>query len=161
MTARIDSNFIQAIEKSWCRETAYPEFQDDYDSRHPSYGQCFVTSLVTWAVNGGTVVTGHTNTDIWHFRNEINGKTIDLTWQQFAKGTKFNPANTIENRILMQRAFNDSTLYKRLQLLIRNMNEHGFSHPNLRADAVLRHYKLSHPHIFRENTPQPLRLNRR
>ena len=35
--------------KSWCKETAFPSCQSDYDFKNdPSYGQCAITAVIVW-----------------------------------------------------------------------------------------------------------------
>lgn len=128
-------SFIKAVEHSWCKDT-------------PVHSQSLVTSLAVWAVYGGDIIVGRTDRITPHFCNVIDGKQTDLIASHMVV------ANPIDTRIAMQRAFQDNTLYTRLRVFIARMAENGFQDRNLKADAVLRHFKLSHPNLFRAN-PQP------
>lgn len=147
-------SFAAAIQQSWCKETAAPEYQAHYHLQDPAFGQSLVTSLAVWTVCGGKIAAGHTMGNALHFRNEIQGQAIDLASAQFL------PANPIATRVIMQQAFRDNTLYSRLRILTQRIEENGFEHPYLKADAILRHFKLSHPNLFRENTQPRLQIAR-
>lgn len=43
---KLSDNHIEAIRKSWSRETCYPEDQDRWSETNPAIGQCAVTALL-------------------------------------------------------------------------------------------------------------------
>ena len=71
--------------KCWCRETAYPSSQADYDyNNDPTYGQCAVTATLACDVFGVTIHKIRVDGGGTHYFNKINGHYIDLTSDQFA-----------------------------------------------------------------------------
>lgn len=75
----LDLHRIRAIfEKGWDESTCHPDYKDDWHPDTPSLGQCYVTARVLQQYFGGDVV-GYQH----HFWNILDGKPIDLTWDQF------------------------------------------------------------------------------
>lgn len=68
----------------WCRETAYPSCQKDYDQENdPTYGQCAITATLVHDMFGGTIHRVRVSGGGTHYFNQINGHYIDLTSDQF------------------------------------------------------------------------------
>lgn len=68
----------------WCRETAYPSCQRDYDhDNDPTYGQCAITATLVYDMFGGTIHKVRCSGGGTHYFNKINGHYIDLTRDQF------------------------------------------------------------------------------
>ena len=131
----IHSDLREALRAAWCEATAYPENRDQYDQKDPSWGNCFVSSLAVWAVQGGKLIPGEVDMPsqdgIWHWRNELDGwghhtpeVVVDATWQQFEEGAKFHPGyNGRQREIIEGSVFTDETLLPRLTLLLERMEE--------------------------------------
>ena len=131
----IHQDLRDALEAAWCAETAYPSCRADYPDKDPSWGNCFVSSLVIWAVQGGEVCLGVVDTPndegLWHARNVLEGHghgvgdiDVDATWQQFDQPAVFHPGyNGLQSEIIVESVFNDETLLPRLSLLIGRMKE--------------------------------------
>ena len=68
----------------WCRDTAYPSCQNDYDQENdPTYGQCAITATLVCDMFGGTIQRVRVSGGGTHYFNKINGHYIDLTSDQF------------------------------------------------------------------------------
>ena len=68
----------------WCRDTAYPSCQNDYDKENdPTYGQCAITAALVCDMFGGTIHRVRVSGGGTHYFNKINGHYIDLTSDQF------------------------------------------------------------------------------
>ncbi len=108
---------------SWCRETAYPSSQKDYDQANdPTYGQCAITATLVHDMFGGTIHRIRTNGGGTHYFNKINGHYIDLTRDQF---DLYDIPVEYEPNEEMPREYcgrNEDT-YKRYKLLIGLINE--------------------------------------
>lgn len=72
----------KAIEKSWSKETCYPNIRDTWNESNPSTGQCAITVLIVNDFLGGKIMRTMCN-GISHYYNLVNGKVIDLTKDQF------------------------------------------------------------------------------
>src|SRR4051794_14580185 len=75
------------VRSVWAAETAWI---DEWDRRNPARGQCGTSSLVLQDERGGDVVrglvheTGSSVVPAVHYWNVIDGRHVDLTWQQFS-----------------------------------------------------------------------------
>jgi len=92
LRARLEA-FAEALSLIWCRETAQPSCQAEWDPFRQSLGQCAVTALLVQDLFGGellrTVPTGHGS----HYYNRLpNGWEVDFTRGQFPQGQVFGPA---------------------------------------------------------------------
>ena len=68
----------------WCRETAYPSCQKEYDEENdPTYGQCAITATLVYDMFGGTIHKIRVSGGGTHYFNKINEHYIDLTSDQF------------------------------------------------------------------------------
>lgn len=68
---------------AWCRETAYPSCQHDYNHDHdPTYGQCAITATLVHDMFGGTIHKIRCDGGGTHYFNKIGGHYIDLTRDQ-------------------------------------------------------------------------------
>ena len=68
----------------WCKETAYPSCQKDYDyDNDPTYGQCAITASLVYDLFDGTIYKLKVDGGGTHYFNKINGHYIDLTSDQF------------------------------------------------------------------------------
>ena len=64
----------------WCKETAYPSCQKDYDyDNDPTYGQCAITASLVYDLFDGTIYKLKVDGGGTHYFNKINGHYIDLT----------------------------------------------------------------------------------
>ena len=72
----------KVLEKSWAKETCSPGFREIWTKENPSLGQCAITALIVNDYFGGKIMRCMTSTGS-HYYNEINGKRIDLTVDQF------------------------------------------------------------------------------
>ena len=79
----IDELF-ECLLKVWCKETAYPSCQKDFDKNNdPTYGQCAITSTLVYDMFGGSIHKIRVDGGGTHYFNKINGAYIDLTSDQF------------------------------------------------------------------------------
>lgn len=57
----------------WCKETAYPSCQKDYDyDNDPTYGQCAITATLVYNLFGGTIHKLKVDGGGTHYFNKIN-----------------------------------------------------------------------------------------
>lgn len=70
------------INNAWSKETCYPKYKDEWEEKHPSYGQSLVTSLVVNDFFGGEIARCMSSTG-GHYYNLIDDKIVDLTIKQF------------------------------------------------------------------------------
>jgi hypothetical protein len=73
-----------AIRQSWGRETSQDSTWSD---ENPASGQCAITALIVQDFYGGDLVRAKVG-EISHYWNLVDGKSIDLTREQF---TSFEP----------------------------------------------------------------------
>lgn len=84
--AGMDINLIKcAIRSSWGADTAYLMERYEFLTGHPSEGQCAVSAAVLQDYAGGTLQRGRVNGLVSHYWNCIDGETVDLTAEQFAR----------------------------------------------------------------------------
>ena len=77
-------DFFELLLQCWCRETAYPSAQNEYDyNNDPTYGQCAITATLVCDVFGGTIHKIRVDGGGTHYFNKINDHYIDLTRDQF------------------------------------------------------------------------------
>ena len=88
---------FEILLKVWQKDTAYPSCQLEYDhDNDPSFGQCAITAVLVHDLFGGTIQKIRTNGGT-HYFNVLNGKTIDLTSDQFTLyGIPLDYCNSIE-----------------------------------------------------------------
>lgn len=83
----------EALEKSWAQDTTYCMI--GFSKANPALGQCLVSTLVLQHYLGGEIIRGKfTEPDGVggsHYWLRIKGVDVDLTWEQFKKGTKIKP----------------------------------------------------------------------
>ena len=128
---QIAKDLEQALEQAWSRDSAYPACQADYDERDPSWGNCLVSALVIWSVQGGDLLAGKVDMpdqkDLWHFRNDFPAGTVDVTWRQFDEGSVFKPVVPMQSaafkEMIVGSFFEDDTLLPRLKVLLKNMKD--------------------------------------
>jgi len=137
--AYIDPGLVKALRAAWCKETAYPPCREVYDQKHPSWGNCFVSALVIWAVQGGELLIGTVDMPsergLWHFRNLVPAGRfgevqVDATWEQFEDGSEFHRVTPLMRdnfkEMMVEAIWNDDTLLPRLTLLIGRMRDEGY-----------------------------------
>ena len=74
----------EALENSWCMETAYPGDRINWSPEKSSIGQCTVTAMILYDYFGGRIIRGYSKKyDIYHYWNIIDGVKIDITFSQF------------------------------------------------------------------------------
>lgn len=76
-------DLYNVLRKSWCKETAYPSSQVDWEESDPSYGQCAITAMLVHDMFGGTIHRIRIEGGGTHYFNYIDGHYIDLTREQF------------------------------------------------------------------------------
>ena len=78
-------DLFKLLLKCYCKETAYPSCQNEYDSYYdPTYGQCAITSMIVNDLFGGTIHKIKVDGGGTHYFNKINGIYFDLTSDQFS-----------------------------------------------------------------------------
>ncbi len=107
----------------WCRETAYPTCQEDYDLYDdPTLGQCAITATLVHDMFGGEIYKIHLEGGGTHYFNRINGHYIDLTSDQF---TQYNVPLEYEPNEKVEREYcgkNENTM-QRFNLLVSLLKE--------------------------------------
>jgi len=143
---RLKDAFTNALTQSWDIEAIWPDCKDGYEHgvSHPSYGQCLVGTLVTWAAHGGQngsfdiipgILEGENLPDdgMWHFQlMEKTGETripIDVTWDQAENGI-FTPSMScpdLQKQIINGSFPEDKSLVPRLSVILQNLEVHDYS----------------------------------
>lgn len=75
----------KALIATWSVETAYSGDRKNWTPEHNSIGQCTVTAMIVYDFFGGRIVRGYSEKyKLFHYWNEIDGKKLDLTFNQFS-----------------------------------------------------------------------------
>ena len=91
----------KALEASWNIDTCHKPMKKDYAKNHPSYGQCYPTTLIVNDFFGGKILKyKFPETEIGHFSNLIDGKEVDLSREQFDKDESFPKPQIIDRKTL-------------------------------------------------------------
>lgn len=107
----------------WCRDTAYPSCQKDYDRENdPTYGQCAITAMLVYDMFGGTIHKVRVDGGGTHYFNRIDNHYIDLTRDQF---DLYDLPLEYEHNEVVPRAYCGKNMdtRKRYQLLVRSISE--------------------------------------
>ncbi len=151
---QLHPGFFEALQKSWSYQACYDGCKQDYpeDGRqNPSYGNCFVSSLVIWAANNfhGDILPCfarepeviYQGDPPWHFQlfvqlpddqGTIAEKLIDTTFQQFRPGTMVeqlaqgNPDYAKMIYVSVYEPKENGRLRERLQILLNDLKTNGF-----------------------------------
>jgi hypothetical protein len=160
---QVPEALLQALRKSWSRESCWVPMQPDWNQGNPALGNCLVSVLAVWAETGfkGKIIPdlaqqfGKGNPD-WHFHIELDGQPVDVTRQQFAARTQITPLKETEQMygVLVRGSFFDAgenqSLRERLQVLLTKMQENGYS-PTHSADAIVDRLEQE----FQKHKPSP------
>lgn len=113
---------IEAIRKSWCRETCYLLNQEKWSSYNPAFGQCAVSTLFIQDFLGGEILyCKHYR----HYWNKLaDGTILDLTKEQFGKNVNLCLDKIASRKYILEseQPKKVETL-KRYLLLKRKVNE--------------------------------------
>lgn len=82
--------FIEALNASWSKDTAYRKDAENWSPDNPALGQCAITALLFNELYGGTIYSGVADNGVVHYWNRKNGIKRDFTKQQFKERLKFN-----------------------------------------------------------------------
>ncbi len=75
---------FEALNASWCRETAYKSDRPFWSRGNITRGQCTVTAMVVNDFLGGQVMRGFSKKyNIIHYWNIVDNEKIDFTFDQF------------------------------------------------------------------------------
>ena len=123
--SKIDSidDLFRILLEVWCKETAYPSCQKDYDQKNdPTYGQCAITATLVCDMFGGTIHKIRVAGGGTHYFNRINGHYIDLTSDQFEL---YNiPVNYDHNEVVLREyCGKNADTQKRYLLLVQLVSE--------------------------------------
>lgn len=78
-------DLLKALNMAWCRETAFSGDRKNWTIDKKSTGQCTVTAMIVFDYFGGKIVRGYSEKyKLFHYWNEIDGKKVDLTYDQFS-----------------------------------------------------------------------------
>ncbi len=95
----MDEKRLRAVlENCWSLETS-----TKWSVRNPTAGQCGVTALVINDQHGGKILKTKIG-KLWHFYNEVDGRRVDLTAEQFPESVHYS--DTPSSR---EDAFTDAT----------------------------------------------------
>ena len=92
LKARIEQTTLQIksiLRKAWYKDTSSD--QNNWSKKNPAWGQCAVSALFVNDMLGGKLIWAEAllpdGRKISHYFNLVNGIEIDLTKEQFPKGT--------------------------------------------------------------------------
>lgn len=71
------------LSEIWCKETCAPRMRDDWSKENMTLGQCSITAFLVQDIFGGEVYGIERDGGNFHCYNVIDGKTFDLTSEQF------------------------------------------------------------------------------
>lgn len=78
-------DLLKALNMAWCKETAFSGDRKNWTIDKKSTGQCTVTAMIVFDYFGGKIVRGYSEKyKLFHYWNEIDGKKVDLTYDQFS-----------------------------------------------------------------------------
>ena len=120
---------FEILLKGWCRDTAYPGCQADYDHENdPSYGQCAITAMLVHDMFGGTIHKVRLAEGGTHYFNRIHDHYFDLTRDQF---DLYDLPLTYEKNEHIPREYcgKNPDTQKRYRLLVRRISEWLSKHP--------------------------------
>lgn len=83
------SKFVEALQISWGKDTAYRKDAENWTPQNPALGQCAITALLFNEFYGGKIYSGESETGIVHYWNRKFGLKYDFTKQQFNEDIKF------------------------------------------------------------------------
>ena len=115
------NNLKIALKKSWSKKTSY--IPDTWNPLHPALGQCAITALLVHDYLGGTILWAEAvypdGQKVSHYFNNINNIEIDLTKEQFPKGTTISKGVEKKKGFSNTREFmsSDANTQKRYKLL--------------------------------------------
>lgn len=78
-------DLYEALSQIWCRETCAPRLQREWTEENKTLGQCSVTAFLAQDIFGGKVYGILRPGGNFHCYNEVEGKTFDLTSEQFGE----------------------------------------------------------------------------
>ena len=67
----------------WCSETCAPRMRDEWTKENKTLGQCSITAFLVQDIFGGKVYGVPRSGGNFHCYNEVDGRTFDLTSEQF------------------------------------------------------------------------------
>lgn len=110
------------LNDAWCKETAYPACQAEWNILDPTYGQCAVTAMLVHDMFGGTIHRIRVEGGGTHYFNKLDGHYVDLTVQQF---DNYNIPVSYEPNEEMDRKFcgKNADTAKRYRLLVQRISE--------------------------------------
>lgn len=82
-------DFINALQISWGKDTAYRKDAENWTPQNPALGQCAITALLFNELYGGKIYSGVSDTGIVHYWNRKYGIKYDFTKQQFKDNLRF------------------------------------------------------------------------
>ena len=116
-------NLFKLLLKCYCKETAYPSCQDEYDEYYdPTYGQCAITAMIVNDYFGGTIHKIKVDGGGTHYFNKIDDIYFDLTSDQF---TLYNIDIDYEPNEEVPREYcgKNKDTKTRYELLVKKMEE--------------------------------------
>lgn len=114
---------VEALRKSWSKESCYPPIQKKWSNKNPSFGQCAVTVLIVQDYLGGDILR---NKDYHHYWNRLpNGKEIDLTRSQFGNEVTIRADDIVSRKyILESNSANRAVTLERYRLLKKRVEKY-------------------------------------
>ncbi len=76
-------NMYDIMTEIWSRETCAPRMRDEWTPENKTLGQCSITAFLIQDIFGGAVYGTELDDGNYHCYNVIDGRTFDLTSEQF------------------------------------------------------------------------------
>ncbi len=86
------------LTETWSKETCAPRMQDEWTPQNMTLGQCSITAFLIQDIFGGDVYGIEREGGNYHCYNIIDGKTFDLTSEQFGEEVLVYENNPIQLR---------------------------------------------------------------
>lgn len=107
------------LRAAWSRDTSYTP--GAWSPERPSTGQCAVTALLVHDETGAKILKTRIVSDVTHFYNELDGRRLDLTLDQYAEAPNYQDLpvdpealrthpSTVPRYAILRQRFEDATV---------------------------------------------------
>lgn len=119
------TQFIEALNASWGKDTAYRKDAENWTPQNPALGQCAITALLFNELYGGKIYSGVSDSGIVHYWNRKYGIRFDFTKQQFKEKIRFRKVKKWDRNDLLA----TGNVNERYELLRSRVLNHLKQHP--------------------------------
>ena len=95
---RDPKHFYDILSEIWCADTCAPRMRADWTKENMTLGQCSITAFLAQDIFGGDVYGILRPGGNYHCYNVVNGRTFDLTSEQFGDEELSYEDNPMQSR---------------------------------------------------------------